>query len=290
MLTCTSETEWKIAYKGAERILESDADKWTELHKIYKNPSYYFKYYMKQIVENLDYNGSTPADQNHSSTLAHLGNGGNFFIAEQINLLIDRQIFQHQSRVHSEAKRRKVQEGYKSKIPGNRRVIDNEGILSLAKHPYDKFKQQLKKNLRYDLKDNGEDYFFRMYGACVDPSDRENCPYYQCIKIGDRCGCDFVHTYNMQCCHEICFHSKFKINLFSSRWLNDLTYNKLNCNDDKLLNYKNIMVEGSKYNNHVESSDEDETHLTDGCHDSDVFPQQKFLINQFIHNVKHYLN
>ena len=80
------------------------------------------------------------------------------------------------------------------------------------------------------------------------------CTDYQKIKLGNRCSCDFVHTYNMQCCHEICIHSKFKLDLFSSRWFNDLTFNKLNTNGERLLNYNRMINEGCNYSNSIDCS------------------------------------
>ena len=58
----------------------------------------------------------------------------------------------------------------------------------------------------------------------------------------------------MQCCHEICIHSKFKLDLFSSRWFNDLTFNKLNTNGERLLNYNRMINEGCNYSNSIDCS------------------------------------
>ena len=62
MLNCKTENEWDNTYKAAEKILREDAETWTELNNIYKNPSYYSKFFMNDIFENLGYKGSTPSE------------------------------------------------------------------------------------------------------------------------------------------------------------------------------------------------------------------------------------
>ena len=55
MLNCKTENELDNAYKSAKKILREDAEKWTELNNIYKNPSYSSKFYMNDMFENLGY-------------------------------------------------------------------------------------------------------------------------------------------------------------------------------------------------------------------------------------------
>ena len=57
------------------------------------NPTYYSRYHISTIFENLGYKGSVPSEQNHASNIAHIGQGGNFSIAEHIKKLYDGQIY-----------------------------------------------------------------------------------------------------------------------------------------------------------------------------------------------------
>ena len=61
------------------------------LDEIYDNPGYYAGYHLKQIVGNLQVNGSVSAEQNHSSIKAHLGKGNHWSICENVKELLVRQ-------------------------------------------------------------------------------------------------------------------------------------------------------------------------------------------------------
>ena len=63
---------------------------------------------MSNIFKSLGYNGSILSEQNHTSNCAHIGKGGNFYIAEQIKKLHDRQICFSQLRINTEHKRRQM--------------------------------------------------------------------------------------------------------------------------------------------------------------------------------------
>ena len=56
----------------------------------------------------------------------------------------------------------------------------------------------------------------------------------------------------MQCCHEICLVTKLSLSLFGKRLLNDLTYNEIYSNEDKLLNFNNIRNDQSIYKNNID--------------------------------------
>ena len=58
-------------------------------NKIYNNPQYYAIYVTKQIVGNLNLNGSVPAEQNHSSNVRFIGDVMLNSVCEHIKTLLE---------------------------------------------------------------------------------------------------------------------------------------------------------------------------------------------------------
>ena len=61
------------------------------LDTIYSKHSYYAGYFLRPVEGNLKVSGSVPAEQNHSSTVAYLGEGGKLSICQHISELTLRQ-------------------------------------------------------------------------------------------------------------------------------------------------------------------------------------------------------
>ena len=91
MLLSKTKDEFKLSFHLAMQVIQDDPLQASYVEKIYKNPEYYSGYYLHKIVGNLRMMGSTPAEQNHSSVAAHLGNGANWTISEHVRQLIERQ-------------------------------------------------------------------------------------------------------------------------------------------------------------------------------------------------------
>ena len=93
MLYATSVDEWEQSYKHVE-VQCKEKDYVTALefvrNKIYSNPTKYANYRLKEIPSNRFFMGSTPAEQNHSSIVAHLGKGANWELTEHISNLLQR--------------------------------------------------------------------------------------------------------------------------------------------------------------------------------------------------------
>jgi hypothetical protein len=59
-----SKEEWELSYTSAKKHLLHDAEKVSSLDQIYNDPSHFAGWFLKNTV---------PAEQNHSSGVAHLG-------------------------------------------------------------------------------------------------------------------------------------------------------------------------------------------------------------------------
>ena len=91
MLLCKTKEEWDIAYSQARMKIHNYPDKVELLDRIYSNPTYYSGYVLKGIVGNLNVHGSSMAEINHSSVVAHLGPGGMMSIMDHVTKLLERQ-------------------------------------------------------------------------------------------------------------------------------------------------------------------------------------------------------
>jgi hypothetical protein len=84
MTTFDSVEEWDFAHKLAKKVLADDPEKCSKLDVIHNNPSYYAGYVLNDMEGSLGKHGDSHAEQNHSSIVAHLGNGGNLNLAEHV--------------------------------------------------------------------------------------------------------------------------------------------------------------------------------------------------------------
>ena len=90
MLECETEKQFRICFKTAKKIIKANPKKVEILEDIYNNPEYYAGYFLKSVPGHLGKQGDSHAEQNHSSVVAYLGNGGSMRVAQQVCELIDR--------------------------------------------------------------------------------------------------------------------------------------------------------------------------------------------------------
>ena len=90
MFVSPCENEWHRSYELASQVLKDDPAKRAKLDNIYADPKYYAGYHVRSIDGNLKARGSVPAEQNHSSIGAFLGEIA-WSIMEHISFLIQHQ-------------------------------------------------------------------------------------------------------------------------------------------------------------------------------------------------------
>ena len=73
MILSQTEEDWERAFESTASLLIGHPHKLELLQNIYNNPEYYGGYVTQRIIGNLCLNGSTPAEQNHSSIVAFNG-------------------------------------------------------------------------------------------------------------------------------------------------------------------------------------------------------------------------
>ena len=81
--------EWDYGYNNARLLLANKPKDMSLLDKIYGDPIYYAGYYVRTLFLNLGRLGSTPAEENHSSNVRHMGKGAHWCIAEEVSHLME---------------------------------------------------------------------------------------------------------------------------------------------------------------------------------------------------------
>ena len=127
MLKCSIESDWNKFYHNAVELVQHEPRAFGDLEEIYNNPSYYSSGYLRSMHENLGLNGSVPAEQNHASICAHIGNGGKFAMCEHINTLHDRQIDLTKKRMKKEHFLRSTIRNHKSTFVSNVPILMLQG-------------------------------------------------------------------------------------------------------------------------------------------------------------------
>ena len=90
MLDSTTKSNWENAYLAAREKLEDHPEKIEILDKIYNDPTYYSGYHLRSIRRNLWLRGNVPAEQNHSSLHAFLGQSMCTSLAIEVQKLLQR--------------------------------------------------------------------------------------------------------------------------------------------------------------------------------------------------------
>ena len=165
-------------------------------------------------------NGSAPAEQNHSSVVAHLGKGANWGVAEHISHMLKRQIHLTKARREKENSRFVQTHRFKSKLG----MDDETAKKSLSKFAYEElFTKEFRKCKKLEHL-NQDDGSINVW-PCGKPMESENLVV---IQAGRRCSCFQRMAFDHQCCHEMCSEGGFDIERFGHRWLNEKTFQQLN--------------------------------------------------------------
>lgn len=230
MLDGTKE-EWDTAFELASNMLESHPNRLQSLQNIHKDPSYYSKWYLVEMEGHFNFNGSVPAEQNHSSVAAHLGRGGNFEIAEHIKALVDRQVHFAKERKNHTDKLKSTIERFRSSLAGQRGRNEQEARKSLSLFGFNKYQNEARANLQMEVVDG----VHHIWPAGVPAINRDQSRDYVQFSLADRCPCSFRKAWLLQCRHELTKDS-FDASKNHHRWYND-TYYRTIVNQLDLFNY-----------------------------------------------------
>jgi hypothetical protein len=197
--------------------LLADPAKFSALQEIYENSSYYAGWYLREVEGNLSSVGSTPAEQNHSSVCAHLGDGATWQIAEQVSKLLRRQQEQGKQRNEKEALENARSHRYKSRFKNQTGVDDVLAKKCLSMKAYTRFiastlKPSTSLQCRTDV--NGSISVWPAGRLETDNNDKVIIPQ------NERCPCMFRVKWNALCKHEYKVDGKLNLDKFSRRWLN----------------------------------------------------------------------
>jgi hypothetical protein len=83
--------QWEYAFHQISITVRSDSNKTSYLLKVYNNPEYYAGWWLRNQEGHLNLLGSVPAEQNHASIKAHLGDGAMWYVADHARRLMERQ-------------------------------------------------------------------------------------------------------------------------------------------------------------------------------------------------------
>jgi hypothetical protein len=193
MLTSSTPLEYETGYAGACEVIDHDPALRSKLDGYYKQPQRYAGYYLRSLEENLGLNGDVPAEQNHSSVCAHLGEGASWQIAEQVSKLICRQQELGKQRNEKEAMENTCTHWYKSKYKVQVGSDDVLAKKSLSTKAYQRFitatlKPSTKLQYETDLAGN----------TSVWPAGWLQSDNYELvvIKCSQRCPCPFRVKWN----------------------------------------------------------------------------------------------
>jgi len=136
MLKSITEAEYKLSFEIAMELVVDDPIKASYVEMIYNNPDYYSGYYLKLLNGNLRMMGDAPAEQNHSSIAAHLGNGANWTISEHVRQLIERQNTLEKSFHHNDNKLYTSSLNFRSDMLGQDKKDEELAKKNLTKYAF----------------------------------------------------------------------------------------------------------------------------------------------------------
>ena len=108
----------------------------SKLQEISDNPVYYSRWTLRQIEGNMDVNGSSASEANHSSLQSFLQKYGCFDIKMLVVKLFDRQVDQHKQRAQARNKIRSNRRGFTSTLHGDWAASDKEAHDYLSSYFY----------------------------------------------------------------------------------------------------------------------------------------------------------
>jgi hypothetical protein len=248
MLKSTTESEYTNAFEGALAIVRYDPTKRSYLESIYENYQYYAGYFLSGIQGNLGLLGSVPAEQNHASIVAHLGDGASWDIATQIQQLMNRQKELTKQRTEKENSLYCSSLHYKSSKNGQSARDDQEAKKILSNYAYQKIflkSFQGARRLRHKYDSSGNCYVWptkygmrTIYGMEGSPNNFESeefinpelivgCYGLYIIPCNGRCPCKDQVDFMGQCAHEYHVDGKFLRELYcGDQWFSRRTYDQ----------------------------------------------------------------
>jgi hypothetical protein len=191
-----SEDAWHSAHLQARGLLLSDPAMLSALDEIHDDPVYYSAWKTREIPGNLFCQGSTSAEQNHSSSVAHMGGGGSLSIAEHISRLTEWQAQFHKTRNSLAATFRLNQQAYKSKRPGKFGTNDVVARRSLSGYGFGLYSTEARAPLIFE---KNVDKSIEFWLASTPREERRECNYYLFWDSGheERCPCSRRVAYTM---------------------------------------------------------------------------------------------
>jgi hypothetical protein len=226
MMDCNSIESWDIAAENARKLISSYPHLVMYIDEIHQNPSYYAGYFLKFLVGGaLGKNGSSGAEQNHSSVVAYNGKGANWCIADQLHHLILRCQNRSKSKDEFEQNLQFAVTRFVSSFMNREAEWDRNARLSLSNHAYNTlWLPALRKAsyLQQEVSDNGDVTIWP-----IDVSfDQANISKVV-LSPNKRCTCFRAREYLSQCEHEILVANGFDQRRFHHRWLNQWTYRRI---------------------------------------------------------------
>ena len=92
MLLSRNRLTFVQSYDNAVKFVKNDPLRMAKLNMIRNNESYYAGYKLREIIGNLDMNGSVASEQRHASNVAHFGPGGSgWSIMNHVSELVKRE-------------------------------------------------------------------------------------------------------------------------------------------------------------------------------------------------------
>jgi hypothetical protein len=249
MLKSTTEAEYTNAFEAALAVVEYEPTKRSLLESIYHDHEYYGGFFLAFVEGNLGLLGSVPAEQNHASIVAHLGDGASWDIANQIQHLMNRQKELTKQRTEKENAHFCSTIHYKSSKKGQEQKDEEEAKKTLSNHAYQKlflrksFQGARKLRHKYDLEGNCYVWPAKLglkdiYGMEHSPAPFEAETYVNPelivmgnslfrIPLNGRCDCPDRVSFMFQCPHEYHRDGRFDKELYNGRqWFSRRAYNE----------------------------------------------------------------
>ena len=221
MFTSLTRLEYETGYNGATAVIHHDPAMRSKLDVYYFQPERYGGYYLRGMEENLGLNGDAPAEQNHSSVIAHLGEGASWQIAEQVSKLLRRQQELGKQLNERQALENARSHRYKSRFKQQAGVDDVLGKKCLSLKVYNRFiTATLKPSTKLQVKTDQAGNTTVWLAGRLESQDDEKIV----IEASCRCPCRFRVKWNVMCKHEYRVDGKLNIEKFARRWLNRTTF------------------------------------------------------------------
>jgi hypothetical protein len=159
--------------------------------------------------------GDAPAEQNHASVAAHLGDGASWSIPEHVQQLIERQNTLEKQLAHRDNKLYTSTLMYRSKLIGVEKKNEEIAKKHLTSYAFEHLfvrARDFSKELLTEKQANGSFLVWPHYRD--KDSDRTIV-----LLVGQRCVCRDRIAFQFQCCRELVCDTRFDIEKYDPRWL-----------------------------------------------------------------------